>query len=1342
MHIGSSVLLPAVLATLVTGAQADAAPEPVYGVTEKDGGLQFDPESTGKPIPGHVIKEGAEPWEHVPRCYTKAPHFGPQRKRIDRQTAFGEMTAAEVADLPDIKEALSVYAKGSEAIARLIPKQRGVPYDCPHCEKGRQKALKLGQREGLGLRKRTPILEKKERDGTLTADEAHLKKVLETQRKRREEKKGFVVYPDPLGQQMKCQDCGLIFPNERYPQTVTKRFITHFGKEYQIPYYVDKGSGDRHYSLSGHFWYLKVRRFSRYLDSLAKAWLHTGDEKYMDVFVAIALAFSEVYDDYLTLQGDYIAPNYIFNGIRSQSMAWLDFNANLPHLYDLTYNSKAWDRLLPDKGQGVKARHVLEDTVLSGYYRRYHAVDRNIWWVAGNLDATPAAFAYLARITGDPRHAHFAFEGIAARFQEYLGNGYDYFGPDHGNYSEFQAFHYTEARAMLEGWEDPEGYAANNSRYRYTNHLHITPADTFIWNFPALIGYCRGHDTDRWMYYNGDRSFTYSDAKTTQVEKLYEPSLLYRRLGVAAKPNLRVTNQLLGYMGKSAMSEGDDGPGTPMTLKSQRSYALLSSTIFGNHFQWYKLRLAFAANGRHIFPLDTQYNGQNTHSNGSVPYATDREIGVGQIARDNHISTIAWGSWPSLAFSTHDASAAFKDCSKIRRTVIHNTVDKKHPYVLDIIDIHAARDNNLRHGVMFQCGKEMSTRFSNGISMKPDPKKCFFKSKEANAKALEERKDALKFLNKGTSGGQTLDLQEMHTGVASRSFWMDWKFKDSQKEGARTYIVLDPREQEQGTYQAIVGLADGKNPVLAFEQRFKERGMHRTVLVSVHEPFVEGKFDRKISSVTRTSLNDGEAIGVTVKIGDREDHYVLSLDGEQTMSYNGLETDGYFAASAREGGKSDLWLYRGQSAKQGAREIRQDKGTLVGAILAVTRGGDTMGKKQDSMLVDIPLAEGEILRGQEIYVYFKREGGELLHAHPYRIQHVQKEGEHYRVFIDPAISLGFRMGKEGRIEVAGGVGTVVTQDASVVMFHQATTVPQVNCAGLRKPFYRPMEWMHDFEPRDSDAYPLPLYSNTPDAAIHYTLDNTRPTGQSAKWTPDLRLSGHQEVRAIALNPEGVVKPPVFVQEFRGLLPAVEPEGTLRPGIVFREDLRFGKGGREVRRNHGIDTAQAFRADLVLTEEKVSARTGGTNSITQYDCYLEVPESGYYTFSVQHSGHLFIDGIAISDTSHLEWAPYESEIALEAGYHHLRAIYYNRSAGMLTHWKGPGFGWRYLQDEEVSYVDALKADQDHPIQFPTPPEYIPNLGGRYQKRIIYIDPPTVNGRFLQRGMGPWSGRGEY
>jgi len=152
------------------------------------------------------------------------------------------MTAAEVAELPDIKEALSVHAKGSEAIARLIPKQRGVPHDCPHCEQGRQKALKLGQREGLGLRQRTPILEKKEREGTITPDEAkiladirEIQKVLEAQKKRQEAKKGFVVYPNPLGQQMKCQDCELIFPNERYPQTVTKRFVTHFGKEYQIP---------------------------------------------------------------------------------------------------------------------------------------------------------------------------------------------------------------------------------------------------------------------------------------------------------------------------------------------------------------------------------------------------------------------------------------------------------------------------------------------------------------------------------------------------------------------------------------------------------------------------------------------------------------------------------------------------------------------------------------------------------------------------------------------------------------------------------------------------------------------------------------------------------------------------------------------------------------------------------------------------------------------------------------------------------------------------------------------------------------------------------------------------
>lgn len=58
--------------------------------------------------------------------------------------------------------------------------------------------------------------------------------------------------------------------------------------------------------------------------------------------------------------------------------------------------------------------------------------------------------------------------------------------------------------------------------------------------------------------------------------------------------------------------------------------------------------------------------------------------------------------------------------------------------------------------------------------------------------------------------------------------------------------------------------------------------------------------------------------------------------------------------------------------------------------------------------------------------------------------------------------------------------------------------------------------------------------------------------------------------------------------------------------------------------------------MIPNTEKLSAKLGGANSITQYDCYIKIPKSGYYVFSAQHSGHIFIDGFHISDTAHIQW----------------------------------------------------------------------------------------------------------
>jgi len=71
------------------GAQADAESASVYGVIEKDGVLLFDPQSTGKPIPDHVIKAGAETWEHAPAATPKRPTLARSGSGLTGSTSMG-----------------------------------------------------------------------------------------------------------------------------------------------------------------------------------------------------------------------------------------------------------------------------------------------------------------------------------------------------------------------------------------------------------------------------------------------------------------------------------------------------------------------------------------------------------------------------------------------------------------------------------------------------------------------------------------------------------------------------------------------------------------------------------------------------------------------------------------------------------------------------------------------------------------------------------------------------------------------------------------------------------------------------------------------------------------------------------------------------------------------------------------------------------------------------------------------------------------------------------------------------------------------------------------------------
>ena len=134
------------------------------GVREVDGTVQFEPGLKGEMRPGFVLKQGAEPWDHKDRDYTQAAGFGANRKRVPPKAPFGEMTAEEVAALPDIQGIMEIAAHGPEAIAKLVTPQRGVDIECPVRQENQPP-------RGAG-KKRLPLdgLEVKEMEGTETTE--------------------------------------------------------------------------------------------------------------------------------------------------------------------------------------------------------------------------------------------------------------------------------------------------------------------------------------------------------------------------------------------------------------------------------------------------------------------------------------------------------------------------------------------------------------------------------------------------------------------------------------------------------------------------------------------------------------------------------------------------------------------------------------------------------------------------------------------------------------------------------------------------------------------------------------------------------------------------------------------------------------------------------------------------------------------------------------------------------------------------------------------------------------------------------------------------------------------
>jgi hypothetical protein len=298
-----------------------------------------------------------------------------------------------------------------DELAALVPERNGFRFcDCPNCEMGAQQ----GQLTWMGL-------------------EA----------------------PD----QVKCRFCGMVFPNEKYPEDKTITALNPRGETVTYHYYENENG--RHY-FSGRARYDAKHRLGRNAYELAKLAYISKDPAHERKAIMLLDAFAQKYTGWCVVfdltRGDSKPldshpekPHPYWGGIWNR-WHYGDVPTDLIRAYDLVYSSEQWDKLSAEKG--LDRRQRLEDEMfrasvvfLKGYKEHLSNMSPTLY----------RGFIIAGRVLAEPDYVHDALD----RFSQLLRTQFLFDGMWKEGTISYHRQTIGGLRAIMnlaEGYSDPEGY--------------------------------------------------------------------------------------------------------------------------------------------------------------------------------------------------------------------------------------------------------------------------------------------------------------------------------------------------------------------------------------------------------------------------------------------------------------------------------------------------------------------------------------------------------------------------------------------------------------------------------------------------------------------------------------------------------------------------------------------------------------------------------------------------------------------------------------------------------------------------------------------------------------------
>lgn len=1023
-----------------------------------------------------------------------------------------------------------------------------------------------------------------------------------------------------------CTNCGKVFPNNDYPDSEHRLVVAPTGKARYEPYYIrgkesaskknpkTAKAGDRAYfrAATDRFRYAF---FQEAMHRSAEAYQRTGNELYATICRELLVGYakslphqtqgnSNTYDGFLdtgtwrTMQNYLLGHEHKSNAIPQSSffpgrMGYYNSVATprISGAYRTVFDSPVFHERVA--GSELTAREFIQENFWAHLFRYGLNWGRQAVLHECNRGSGGAPLRHPAMWSQVPQFAHAMHQWV--RWRAHNEAGYDSVIKQGGNYVEIIKSGVLAPVLFVEDYEDPKGFSLeekdmpdftyNNGPRAYSlqrgdGSVRINKGDFSWWKFPALATLTR-HPLSRFKY-------MYRSEYANRLSA--ERSLPLRRNSTHPLPGHDpLSNQLAGRNWVALAEGGTELPGRDCMIR-------MNFTKKQNHFIGsMRLNIDLLADGRYLYKGNTQVSGPmgtpTGHSISSVP---------GMV--ESYVSHL-----PGMAMTTVNGSMAnnnaFDGSADLKRTLIHNTVDMEHAYVVDIYECTGLDPNMRSFDYRIKGAKKLVLR-CGGPGLKPRPYRGepYVSVVKKASRGLDPTRWSGYALVIDTTSHQAGQVKSDEKGTwreisanKRKYTWVDWTFADSSDhQGARLHIVPDSKMKADPTIytyekKLLVSSRGGpgnrkytttkvqEHTFVYHQDVSRELGQKRTVMVFVHEPFKGNS--RAITGVSRKTLAGGKGIAITVKLGNREDTYLYSFDGVQRMESGGLRAEAQFAAAVKEGYKRDLWLYAGTRAQSGNRTITAPKAVIEGALLETTRAEDRS-PLGNSILMKGRLPAGAILRGQYVAIEFRGPRKELWSTEFHRIRDVKREGGDSRIHVDedlgitkdrdgkwmdthshtwgmpPVTPPSHRYGGGGLGAIARGIEPkgVPKDDRDIdikVVFRQAiSSVPEVRLPTYQKSFYWTLGWMNDFVAVDkSNRYTLPLTTSHGRGMIHYTTDGSEPSQGSRSYTSPIPLKGDQTVKAIAANPRGVMVPRVQTRRYLNRLPAVDTNRlTLSGGL--------------------------------------------------------------------------------------------------------------------------------------------------------------------------------------------------